>query len=379
MTFSHISDMHLGQTQYGSPEREDDMYDAFRQAIDISIKDHVEFVILAGDLFDKPKPEGRAIVTLGNELLRLREAGIPAYFVLGEHDISRVSATPVPYIYHNLGVARYIGDGTPVRNGKTLIAGFDKMRRDEVQSRAGDFERVQRIAQEHSGPSILVMHQGIMEVNEIIGELAVNDLPRSFSYYAMGHIHDRYERYFEHLGGTLAYPGSTEAGSTEIIRETGKGFFQVDASGGQVSTSWTRLDTRPHRSFSLTYEELRDRAATIASQLAGYPKNPVVKIKVSGQHLDMNEINALAGPIHDAALYCNIVPEQSVERAEIITERPTKTRDVLVQHTKKSLNDDALSEFAINELLPLLASDKTGEALSCVMENYAKFKSGGAT
>ncbi len=47
MLFSHISDSHLGLIQYGSEERENDVYDAFHQAINISIKDHVDFLILS--------------------------------------------------------------------------------------------------------------------------------------------------------------------------------------------------------------------------------------------------------------------------------------------------------------------------------------------
>ena len=46
MKFSHISDTHLGLVQYGIEEREQDIYDSFNQAIDISIKDKVNFVIL---------------------------------------------------------------------------------------------------------------------------------------------------------------------------------------------------------------------------------------------------------------------------------------------------------------------------------------------
>ena len=40
MLFSHISDTHLGLVQYGSNEREQDVYDVFNQAIDKSIALH---------------------------------------------------------------------------------------------------------------------------------------------------------------------------------------------------------------------------------------------------------------------------------------------------------------------------------------------------
>ena len=40
MLFSHISDTHLGLVQYGSNEREQDVYNVFNQAIDKSIEDN---------------------------------------------------------------------------------------------------------------------------------------------------------------------------------------------------------------------------------------------------------------------------------------------------------------------------------------------------
>jgi len=80
MLFSHISDMHLGLVQYGSEEREQDIYDVFKQSIDTSIKDHVDFVIFAGDIFHVPKPNGTAIVQMANGLKRLKENNIDSFF-----------------------------------------------------------------------------------------------------------------------------------------------------------------------------------------------------------------------------------------------------------------------------------------------------------
>ena len=96
MIFSHISDTHLGLQQYGLEEREKDIYDSFNQAIDISINDHVDFVIFAGDIFHTPNPSGAAILQMANALKKLKHNSIESFFILGEHDISRVRATPVP-------------------------------------------------------------------------------------------------------------------------------------------------------------------------------------------------------------------------------------------------------------------------------------------
>ena len=73
MLIAHISDLHLGYSQFNLEEREEDIYDAFDQAINISIKEGVKLVILSGDLFHMPKPQGEAIVRFGDALKRLKE------------------------------------------------------------------------------------------------------------------------------------------------------------------------------------------------------------------------------------------------------------------------------------------------------------------
>jgi hypothetical protein len=38
---------------------------------------------------------------MANGLKRLKENNIDSFFILGEHDISRIRTTPIPYVYHN--------------------------------------------------------------------------------------------------------------------------------------------------------------------------------------------------------------------------------------------------------------------------------------
>ena len=228
MIFSHISDTHLGLVQYHSEEREEDIYLAFNQAINTSIKDHVDFVIFAGDIFHVPNPSGKAIVVLANALKRLKQNNIDSFFILGDHDISRIRGVPVPWVYHNLDFAKYIGNGKPVLYKDVLIQGFDKKRKSEIHTFEEEFAKADSEAKNHKGHRILVLHQGISEINKFAGELNSTDLPKNFTYYAMGHLHDKELKKFSHLGGPLAYPGSIELTSSETIKETDKGFFQVD-------------------------------------------------------------------------------------------------------------------------------------------------------
>ena len=69
---------------------------------------------------------------MANALKRLKENEIESFFVLGEHDISRVRSTPIPYVYHNLEFSKYVGRGEPVYYKDVMIVGFDKIRKNEM-------------------------------------------------------------------------------------------------------------------------------------------------------------------------------------------------------------------------------------------------------
>ncbi|MFQ5763089.1 MAG: DNA double-strand break repair protein Mre11, partial [Candidatus Bathyarchaeia archaeon] len=51
-----MADLHLGYTQYNLAERREDFAKAFRQCVDKALELKPELVILAGDIFDNPRP-----------------------------------------------------------------------------------------------------------------------------------------------------------------------------------------------------------------------------------------------------------------------------------------------------------------------------------
>jgi len=77
LLISHISDIHLGYSQFNLQEREEDIYEIFEEAIDKSIEEHAEIIILAGDIFHTPRPSGASIIKLANQLKKLKEMAIP--------------------------------------------------------------------------------------------------------------------------------------------------------------------------------------------------------------------------------------------------------------------------------------------------------------
>ncbi|MGY5149802.1 MAG: metallophosphoesterase [Candidatus Nitrosopumilus sp. bin_68KS] len=375
MLFSHISDTHLGLVQYGTDERAQDVYDVFNQAIDTSIKDHVDFVIFAGDIFHVPNPNGTAIVQMGNGLKRLKQNNIDSFFILGEHDISRIRTTPIPYVYHNLEFSKYIGQGNPIEYKGVLLAGFDKIRRAEIPQYEEKFSQIDKAAQNHCGHKILVLHQGVTEFNKFAAEIQSTDLPKNFTYYAMGHLHDTDVKRFNHLNGPIAYPGSTELTTSEGIKDTKKGFFEVDISGEESNPNWIELDTRPQFSFQTEYQELSKTIDEISEQILNSKKKPIVEIKIQGENIETDQIQAQISRLNSLVLRCFWrISSKQISDSSVFLDRPNVIEDEMFRLSVDALGSEENASFAIRELLPILASNEIKEASQLILENFEKFK-----
>ena len=375
MLFSHIADTHLGLVQYGSEEREQDVYDVFNQAIDTSIKDHVDFVIFAGDIFHMPNPNGTAIVQMGNGLKKLKQNNIDSFFILGEHDISRIRTTPIPYVYHNLGFSKYIGQGVPIDYKGALIAGFDKIRKTEISQYEEKFVAIDKKAQQHSGHKILVLHQGITEFNKFAGELQSTDLPKNFTYYAMGHLHDNDMKEFNHLNGPVAYPGSIELTTSEGIKEAKKGFLEVDISGNDAASNWIELDARPQISFKTDYSELTKTVSEISEKIATSVKKPIVEIRIQGEQIETDHIQSQIASLNSLVLRCFWrISTKQVSDSSVFLDRPNAIDDEMYRLAIDALGSEKSAKFAIKELLPILATGEIKEATQVICEKFERMK-----
>jgi exonuclease SbcD len=86
MRFLHTADIHLGHQQYGSQVRFNDFSLVFFHIIDQAVLRQVDFVLLAGDLFEKRAVDPLAMRVAVEGLHKLRDAGIPVLAVEGNHE-----------------------------------------------------------------------------------------------------------------------------------------------------------------------------------------------------------------------------------------------------------------------------------------------------
>ncbi len=377
MLISHISDLHLGYAQFGLEEREEDVYQCFREAVDVSIREGARIVILAGDLFHIPRPSGKAIITLGNALKRLKEKQIPAAFALGEHDISRTRDVPLAYLFSNLGLASRLRLEEPLAFENCVIFGENKARRNDIEGLIGRLRSCDQLVKQHPGKKkVLVLHQGLNDFNKFAGEMNAADLPPSFDYYALGHYHDHLERRFDYLGGLLAYPGSLDLTPSEGIKETKKGFILADLSGSEASTHWIALEkSRPQFSEKLGYEDMTvelariiERAKALAAVIG---KKPIARIEIFGKDIDSKAVAAKLLKLNECCMHYVWQPiEEGAAGARAYDSMPADLDAELYRLSAEALGSEELAKFAVGEILPLAAAKEARAALDLVWEAY---------
>jgi exonuclease SbcD len=86
MKFLHTSDWHLGRQFHNVSLLEDQAY-VLDQIFDIAVRETVDAVVIAGDVYDRTVPPARAVSLLDSILDRLcRDLALPVIMIPGNHD-----------------------------------------------------------------------------------------------------------------------------------------------------------------------------------------------------------------------------------------------------------------------------------------------------
>jgi DNA repair exonuclease SbcCD nuclease subunit len=229
MRFIHFADTHLGYSDYskvdpatGVNRREQDFYDAWWHVINAIVAEKPDFVVHAGDLFQSPRPNNRAIAVALEGLSRLAEAEIPFVVVAGNHSTPRIRA--LGNIFEALSVLSNVRACYQGRYEKFLLrhASGKSCAVHCLPHCSLSTELEKAYAELHTDAAtawnILVAHGGwravagdngldtrMGEFNEQFLEDPEARLGLKFDYIALGHYHRHLA-----MNGHVFYSGSTE-------------------------------------------------------------------------------------------------------------------------------------------------------------------------
>ncbi len=364
MMVGHLSDTHLGwySRDGRAIEREDDYYNAFKEAVEIFVREHVDLVIHSGDILDTPRPYGTAIKALVEGVLELSKRNIPFLFTLGEHDLSNIPSTPYPMLLEKLGVGMYVGDGTTHEIKGLRVLGLYRHKKYERSSLLEKLDKI-REAQTASGvKSILVLHQGLQDIAGPWAELSLAELPEGFHYYAMGHYHEYAEK--EHGLGLLSYPGSTHWVDMDEPDECGVNI--VDLSSDIPAIHRQRLsNVRPKVRRRISGKKVME-ALNELTQLE-YKVKPCLWLEVETEgRIDELLIEKKLGEKFIVQEIRTVLPATVADKIPDLKEitLDAELRRLVMEvldHNERNVS------FALDELLPLLANR---EEASEIVWNY---------
>jgi len=254
-TFVHTADNHLGYEQYGMKERFNDFARAFFAVVDDAIARKADFFVVSGDLFNKRSIDALTLIQAQQALQRLRDAGIAAIAIEGNHDRSFYRDGVSWLQFLGWQKLLYLLNPT-VREGVPEIAPWDPvtLRGAYVDLKEGrlriyglpwygastarvmeSFARelaAARADEEAAGVEyrVLLMHTGLDGIVPMMHGLPSYEqfqpLRGLIDYVALGHVHKAYER-----DGWLYNPGSTETwGAEESAWERGYYVVHVDTA-----------------------------------------------------------------------------------------------------------------------------------------------------
>lgn len=290
---AHMADIHLGNRAYNLVERENDIYEAFDEAVEKICQERVNVLVIAGDLFDSSRPPVKALIKFKQAIHKLSMANVKILYVLGDHDNpKRFSELPPSFLFDKIVHIGFRNVPLNFEGVQTVFTGLDRIPSYLREQALGEINALSADAIKLGKKRILVAH---VPLQSHVG-INLKDLPPGYSYYALGHEHIR-EKLSLH-GSVATYPGSLEILSRSEIEtweKKGKGFYIVDISSEEPIIHEINLDSiRPQKTVELNAEQLELGLDEIRNwfeeMLKKNRKKPLIHLTIVGRTLNRGKI-----------------------------------------------------------------------------------------
>ncbi len=336
--FIHTADVHLGKTYRGAAgelERYEDFFRCLADIVADALREKVDFVLIAGDLFHTGQILPRTFARTIEVLAPLKEAGIACIAVEGNHDwIHRRDRLSWMEALSQMGYLKLLRperteeggysflpfNQTEGTGGHLEIAGWNIYGIGYIGAQAGS--HVSRICEAVTTErNLLLFHVGIWQYSPVeIGNMKPEEaapLAETFTYLALGHGHKPYI-----IKTETGTPYGFNPGSPECVnfgeQHYPKGYYLVTLEpNAPISHEFRSTRPRPMHSLAVdldgapSLETALERFRTQVTGLlatSGDQRRPLLDLKITGKvgfhpfELSREqvwlELESLAAPLH---------------------------------------------------------------------------------
>jgi DNA repair exonuclease SbcCD nuclease subunit len=292
---------------------------AFEKIVNAAISEKVDFVVIAGDLYDTGLKSFESALFFNKEMARLKEAGIDVYLVYGNHDAA----------------SKLIKQLRPPRNVKIF-------RTSESQTILNEELRVAI-----HGQSIGILHTNLGGVSEHANyaPCSLQTLKnKGYQYWALGHVHNGQilctDPYIVYPGNIQGRNGKEQGEkSCEIVTVSEAGTISIEKLPTSV-VPWVEaeIDASGCQTADDVYEKIRTRFAALFSE--SKERVTAVRLRIVGVTDAHSGLNRDAEQVRNEAI--SIANECGnglfwVERVQLATQ-PRWEHDKLIKR------DDPIGE-----------------------------------
>lgn len=310
--FIHTADIHLGKTyrtSSGEIERYEDFFRMLKNIVADAIREQVDFVLIAGDLFHTGQILPRTFARTIETLQPLKDAGIPCIAVEGNHDwIHRRDSISWMEALSQMGYIRLLRpsrtdtggycfdpfDPETGMGGHIVINGLNIYGLGYIGAQAG--AHVARICEAVTTKNnIILFHVGVWTYSPVeIGNMKPEEalpLAEVFDYVALGHGHKPYI-----IATPEGRPYAYNPGSPERVNfgeeKYGKGIYLVTVEDGAYTHEFRQTNPRPMLVTGIDLDGADDAETAlkrfrdqVAAKLASYSdgRQPLLEIRLSGR------------------------------------------------------------------------------------------------
>ncbi|MPR49630.1 metallophosphoesterase family protein [Listeria monocytogenes] len=245
--FLHMADLHLDSPFIGLSTLPQPLFSAIQESTfqsleritTVAIKEAVDFVLIAGDIYDSEDQSVRAQARFAKEMKRLEAANIPVFMIHGNHDFieKHKEKLALPSNVHVFSEQVEVMSYKTVTGVSVNIYGFSYNERHIRSSRVGEY-KIQGDADFH----IALLHGSEVsssEEHDVYAPFRVQEISRKgFDYWALGHIH---KRQLLAESPSIYYPGNIQGRNRKESGEKGASIITLS----EASTTIDFIGTSP--------------------------------------------------------------------------------------------------------------------------------------